>query len=116
MKDKKYSMNLNTYRNLDFRVNNLLKVMFKDYMASQLEGVVLETPVKVRIQVYKPTKRILDKGNVYGMSAKYLYDAMTEFGCWEDDNDDFVKSELLMPSIHDKGNGRIEFEFKTVEE
>lgn len=116
MKDKKYSMNLNTYRNLDFRVNNMLKVMFKEHMASQLEGVVLETPVKVRIQVYKPTKRILDKGNVYGMSAKYLYDAMTEFGCWEDDNDDFVKSELLMPSIHDKGKGRIEFEFKTVEE
>lgn len=48
--DKKYSMNLNTYRNLDFRVNNMLKVMFKDLMKDQLEGIVLKTPVKVRMQ------------------------------------------------------------------
>lgn len=115
MAPKRYSINLNTYRNLKGIVNNNVKVAFKDSIKDQVEGKVLITPVKVRVSIFKPTKRRLDKGNIYSVASKYLYDALTELGVWEDDNDDYVKDELLLPSKLDPDKlGKIVFEFKTI--
>jgi len=36
-KDKKYALNINTYRNLNFIVNNILKKQYKELMRDQLE-------------------------------------------------------------------------------
>ena len=55
----------------------------------------------------KPTKRKLDKSNVYAVTVKYIYDALTELGVWVDDNDEYIKDEKLLETIHDKDNPRI---------
>ena len=114
MKPKRYYINMNTYRNLHHRVNGMLKKMYLEAVREQLEGVVIETPCDIIYRVIKPTKRRLDKMNVISVTSKYLLDAITELGCWEDDNDDFVKKETVLPTEYEKDNGRVEILINTI--
>ena len=113
-KDKKISINLNTYRNLHFQVNNQCKKMYKELMREQLQGRIINTPVEITYQVFKPSRRSLDKMNVVSIASKYFLDAVTEYGCWDDDNDDNVKTETILPTQHDKDSPRIEITIKTI--
>ena len=96
-KDRKVHINLNTYRNLQYIVENQTKKKFKEIMRPQLEGIILDTPVEVTYQVFKGSRHKSDKMNF-----------VTEFGCWSDDNDDIIKKETILPSSFDKENPRIE--------
>lgn len=113
-KDKKVSINLNTYRNLHFLVESKCKKLFKDLMFKQLEGIEFKVPVKVTYKVYKASNRQLDKMNVISIASKYLMDAITEFGCWVDDNDDIIKKEIILPTEVDKKNPRIEVKIESI--
>jgi len=106
--DKKVALNLNIYRNLHHSINGLAKKVYTQMMSEQLEGLQIKTPVEITYQVFKPTKRILDKMNVVSIVSKYLLDAITEYGCWEDDNDNFVKTETVLPTEIDRKNPRVE--------
>ena len=108
VKDKKISLNMNTYRNLHHRINNDAKIVFKEMLGSQLEGLHIETPVEITYKVFKGSKRKLDKMNVVSVVSKFLLDAITEYGCWEDDNDDHVKTEVILPTEIDRDNPRVE--------
>ena len=83
-------------------------------MREQLEGKTIDTPVEITYQVFKPSKRSLDKMNVVSIASKYFLDAVTEYGCWEDDNDDNVKTEIILPTEIDRDNPRIEITIKTI--
>ena len=52
--------------------------------------------------------------NVVAITSKYLLDAITELGCWEDDNDDHVKTETILPTELDRANSRVEVTIKTI--
>jgi len=113
-KDKKISINLNTYRNLHFLVESKAKKLFKEIMRKQLEGIEIQTPVEVSYKVYKASNRRLDKMNVISITSKYLMDAITEFGCWEDDDDTNIKKEILLPTEVDKKNPRVVVEIRSI--
>ena len=113
-KDKRVYINLNAYRNLHFLVNNQVKKMYLQAIREQINSKVIETPVTISYKVYKPTKRRLDKMNVVAVTSKYLLDAITELECWEDDNDEFVKTETILPTEYDKGNGRVEIIIESI--
>ena len=108
VKDKKISLNMNTYRNLHHRVNNDAKKVFKEMLGDQLIGLSIETPVEITYKVYKGSRRRLDKMNVVSVVSKFLLDAITEYGCWEDDNDYHVKTEVILPTELDRDNPRVE--------
>lgn len=107
-KDKRVYININTYRNLHYLVNNQVKKAYLEAIKQQLVGVTIPTPVNISYKVFKPSKRKLDKMNVVSITSKYLLDAITELGCWIDDNDDYVKTETILPTEYDKDNGRVE--------
>jgi len=113
-KDKRVYLNMNTYRNLHYVTNNNAKKAYLEAIREQIKGLVIQTPVNITYRVLKPSKRRLDKMNVIAVVSKYLLDALTEVGFWEDDNDDFVKKETIMPTVYDKGNGRVEVIIKSV--
>lgn len=115
-KDKRIPVNLNWYRNSQHFESNAVKKQYLEVVRSQLEGVELEVPFKVKYKVYKPTRRRLDKMNVVSITSKFLLDAMSTLGVIPDDNDDFVKDELILPTVHDKGNEKVEVWFKTIKE
>jgi Holliday junction resolvase RusA-like endonuclease len=112
-KDKKVSINLNTYRNLHFLVESKCKKAFKEDVRSQIEGVEIQAPIEVTYKVYKASARRLDKMNVVSICSKYIMDALSELGCIEDDNDEVVKKEIILPTEIDRENPRIEVYIKT---
>ena len=107
-KDKRIYINMNSYRNLHYLVNNQVKKMYLEAVRDQLEGLTIQTPVEITYKVYKKTSRRLDKMNVIAITSKYLLDAITELGCWEDDNDEHVKTETILPTELDRANSRVE--------
>lgn len=113
-KDKRVSLNMNIYRNLHHVINGQAKKQYLEDVREQLEGLVIQTPVEITYKVYKPTKRILDKMNVISVVSKYLLDAITELGCWEDDNDNFVKTETILPTELDRNDPRVEIIIKEI--
>jgi|TARA_B110000908_G_C10264783_1_gene462660 Holliday junction resolvase RusA-like endonuclease len=113
-KDKRVYINMNSYRNLHFLVNNQVKKMYLEAVRSQLEGLTIQTPVEITYKVYKKTARRLDKMNVVAITSKYLLDAVTELGCWEDDNDDHVKTEIILPTELDRANSRVEVIIRSI--
>jgi len=104
---------MNAYGNTNTFTNNEVKKAYLEAIREQIEGLVIQTPVNITYRVLKPSKRRLDKMNVIAVVSKYLLDALTEVGFWEDDNDDFVKKETIMPTVYDKGNGRVEVIIKS---
>jgi len=113
-KDRRIALNLNIYRNLHHSVNGQSKKIYTELMREQLEGLIIKTPVEITYRVFKPTKRILDKMNVISVVSKFLLDAVTEYGCWEDDNDNFVKTETILPTELDRKNPRVEIIIKEI--
>lgn len=105
---RRVHLNMNSYGNVNTHVNNEAKKHVLELLSDQLEGVKLDTPVNVTYRVFKPSKRRLDKMNVVAVVSKYVLDAISHFECWDDDNDDIVKKEVILPTIHDKNKGRVE--------
>ena len=113
-KDKRVYLNMNTYRNLHHRVNNDAKITYSEALREQLEGLLIQTPVEITYKVYKASKRRLDKMNVISVVAKFLLDSITNYNCWEDDNDEFVKKETILPTELDRENPRVEIIIKEI--
>ena len=105
---KRVYLNMNAYGNTNTFTNNEVKKAYLEVVRKQIEGKIIPTPVSITYKVYKQSKRRLDKMNVVAVTSKYLLDALTELGCWEDDNDDFVKTETILPTEIDRENPRVE--------
>lgn len=121
VKDKKVSINLNIYRNQHPMEENQCKKVVKENVEKYLketgqEGIKFTSPVNTTFKLYKPTKRRMDKSNVFSIGTKYIYDALVELGVLEDDNDDYIKIETLFPTEHDKENPRIVIVLEEIEE
>ena len=101
-------LNMNRFMNLHHIMKNNAKKVFFEVMRDQLEGIKIDTPVNITYQLFSPDRRRRDKMNAIAVVSKFLLDAITHYDCWEDDNDDFVKTETILPTEYDKGNGRIE--------
>jgi Holliday junction resolvase RusA-like endonuclease len=114
VKDKRIALNMNTYRNLHHRISNDAKKAYSEALREQLEGLSIQTPVEVTYKVFKASKRRLDKMNVISVVSKFLLDSITEYGCWEDDNDHYVKTETILPTELDRENPRVEINIKEI--
>ena len=113
-KPKRVYLNMNAYGNTNTFTNNEVKKAYLEAIREQVEGKVIQTPVEITYRVLKRTKRRLDKMNVVSVVSKYLLDAITECGCWEDDNDEFVKKETILPTEIDRDNPRVEIIIKEI--
>lgn len=111
---KRISLNMNTYRNLHHRTSNDAKKEYTRVVSEQLVNLDIKTPVEITYKVYKASNRRLDKMNVVSIVSKFLLDAITEYGCWEDDNDIYVKTETILPTELDRVNPRVEVIIKEI--
>lgn len=115
MKDKKVFLNMNAYRNLHHRISNDAKKIYSQNLYKQLNGLKIKTPVEITYKVFKGSNRKLDKMNVVSVVSKFLLDAITQYECWTDDNDDYVKTETILPTELDRDNPRVEVIIKEID-
>ncbi len=113
-KDKKVSINQNVLKNLHYISYNNAKIIYSEILRGQLEGLKISTPVEIDYQVFKASKRKSDKMNFVSMGSKFFLDAVTNYNCWEDDSDEFVKTEKLIPTELDKDNPRLEITIREI--
>lgn len=52
--------------------------------------------------------------NVISVVSKFLLDSITDYKCWIDDNDDYVKTETILPTELDRINPRVEITIKEI--
>lgn len=104
LNNKKYYLNLNSYRNLQHYENYNLKKYFKEFYAEQINNLpdFKDKKLNITFQLIKNSKRITDKHNFYSVCAKYFYDALTEANKIEDDNDSIILKETLKETKYDK--------------
>lgn len=108
-KGTKAYLNLNNYRNWSFIVSNGLKKKYKSVMTPQIMNLQkVNYPVKLTYVLYPATKRLCDVANVCSVIDKFVCDAITELGIWEDDNYQFVPEVTYKFGAIDKENPRCE--------
>lgn len=101
-KDKKVMLNMNVYRNLHYIIENQCKEAFFKQIQPLLPKDRLKS-LEVSCQLYKcKTKgreiKKLDKSNVYAVLSKYFFDSLVLNGNIPDDNDQVIKTEIILPT------------------
>lgn len=106
--DKKAIINLNNYPHWHFITYNQIKKIYKEVLAEQLSNLKLEGKIKITYTLFKGSNRKSDKMNVNAVQDKFFCDALTEYGCIEDDNDDIITEQSFKPTQIDIKNPRVE--------
>ena len=88
---KKFILNLNTYRNANFRTLNTVKKNYEEYIHGLLDknkhaGMFFGKQFSISFIYYHGNARQLDPSNPVSIIEKFACDALTSFGVWEDDN------------------------------
>ena len=106
--NKKFTINLNHYRNAHYHTLNRAKKGFKDSIAGVLHNVPFLSDIKLVYRVYPPTGQSLDVANICSIADKFFSDALVEFGKISDDNFKIVRKVEYEYGSVDKQNPRIE--------
>lgn len=106
---KRFALNLNQYRNLNFHILNQIKKQYKKEMHSQIVGMrSLCWPVKISYRYF--LRQRCDVGNVHSVVEKFFLDALVELGRIPDDNVQFVIGGNYTFAGFDRKNPRCEIE------
>lgn len=109
-KDRKVSLNLNTYRNLNFFTNNQTKEVYCDTLQASLNGLKLKVPIDVSYTYFKGSNRKSDRSNVLSIVEKFFCDALVHYGCIPDDDDTNITSSHYYSGGVSKNNPYVKIE------
>lgn len=109
-KAKSHILNLNNYPNWHYRTYAVLKKRYKEAVRSQLSGYRFEGRLKITFTLHRKDRRMGDRANVLAVHEKFFCDALHEWGCIDDDNDDYIDSSHYYTGEIDKDNPRVEIE------
>lgn len=106
--NKKFSLNMNTYRNAHFFVLNNAKKALKELLHDQIAQLPKAKRAKVDYEVYSPDKRRRDGMNIISVCSKFFLDAIVEYGVLPDDSMEYLYHEEWNYGGQDPHNGRVE--------
>lgn len=109
-KDKVVHLNLNNYPHWSFFLYADLKKKYCEALRAQLEGVKIKTPCLLHFTLYRRDSRKGDRANVLAVQEKFFCDAVTHYGCWPDDTDEYILSTSYHTGAIDRINPRVEVE------
>lgn len=107
-KHKKMILNLNGFRNWSHFLSNDIKKVYTECMRDQLQGVKLNTPIGLEFKLFKSQNRLIDRANPLSIHEKFFCDALTHFGCIDDDNDEFIHWTHYTSGGVDRDDPRVE--------
>ena len=111
----RHRLNLNKYNTWYFQFKNKIKKLFKEEVKDSL-GFSFLGKVEIIYRFYAPDNRRRDLMNVVAVADKFFQDALSEYGCIEDDN---TKVVVKVTSIYmgiDRKNPRLEATIKQFKE
>lgn len=113
-KNKKVALNLNTYRNLHFQLNNKAKKMLLESLKREqlIEGLLPAPPFEFIYKIYRRDKRRSDLMNIGSIVDKFVSDALVTLGYITDDNTDVIKKVTVIDGGVDKINPHARLEVK----
>ena len=105
-KEKFFSLNINSYRNVHhFQLNNTKKI-YSDIMIPRLMNVGAHyerfNRVKIQYTIIASNKRKFDAMNVVAIVDKYFQDVLVKLGIITDDNYSIVEQIEVLPVEIDK--------------
>lgn len=106
--NRKFSLNLNQYRNAHFQILDKAKKSFKALVTPRFQHLPFLTRIHIDYVFYAPSQQLSDLGNVVAIVDKFFCDALVEGGKIEDDNRTIVVSTSSRFGGVDKGNPRVE--------
>ena len=110
MGPKKVLLNLNAYPNLYYQTYNKAKIEYKELMKDQMEGVKLNTPIMLNFKLWRKDSRKGDRANVLAVVEKFFCDALQEWGCIENDSDEYILGQTYSTGGIDRDFPRVEIE------
>jgi hypothetical protein len=85
-KNKRFSLNLNTYRNAHHHTLNKAKIEFDAIVAPLLGHIPRMDGVKLTFTLFTGTKQLADTSNICSIVEKFFCDTLVNAGRIEDDN------------------------------
>ncbi len=112
--DRKWILNLNTYRNTHYHVLNQVKILYFQVVGRCLYEDESEgrgnPPFILTYTVYPANNRKFDLANVLPIIQKFTDDALIELGIISDDNHKIIPAINYRFGKVDKENPRVELE------
>jgi len=93
-KFEKCELNLNSYRNNHFIINNKIKQAYCEALYEQLYKLRLNPPITIEYTLYRANLRKFDISNVLSVIDKYFSDALVYYKCLEDDNFNYIEKAI----------------------
>lgn len=107
-KDKRFSLNLNEYRNSHYFILNKAKVVFKERVAPLLKHVPKLERCTLEFKLYMGSKHLSDVSNICCIVEKFFNDTFVELNKIEDDNYTMIPESRYNFGGIDKSNPRVE--------
>jgi len=104
----KFSLNLNIYRNANFRILAAAKIAFAKKVTPLVRHLPKMKTIALGYCLYPGSNHLTDISNVCCIVDKFFSDVLVSAGCIEDDNYKFVKEVNFMMGHVDKTNPRVE--------
>lgn len=115
-KNKKFSLNLNEYRNAHFHTLNKAKKVFQDMVSKPVRDLPIMGKIKMTYVLFPRTKRELDVANICAIVDKFFADTMVAEGRIIDDNFKILPSVSYKFGDIDKLNPRVEVRIEPLDQ
>jgi hypothetical protein len=113
-KNKRFSLNLNTYRNAHHHTLSKAKIEFDTIVAPLLEGIPQMDGVALTFTLFTATRQRIDTSNVCAIVDKFFCDTLVSAGRIADDNHTVVLSVDYRHGGYDKERPRVEVTIEPV--
>lgn len=107
-KKKRFTLNLNNYRNASYFLLNTAKKNYKQAVLPQLKQLPHFNKIKLTYVFYPNSRRRYDISNVCSIVDKFFSDVLVESGHLDDDNYNYLPDVLYCFGSIDKDNPRVE--------
>ena len=114
LKNKRYSCNLNGYKNTHYRTTNAMKKEFKEIITDDVLDLPVMTRVKLHFVMHYENLRKFDIDNFLSIVSKFSCDALVELGRLPDDNFDHIVQVTGTVGAIDRDNPHIELRIKEI--
>jgi len=113
-KQKWFVFNLNQYRNAHYHILNKAKILYKEALQSQIEGLPNygDKQIIVHYMLFTKDKRLCDLDNVLAIHSKFFQDALVECKKISDDTYQNIVGSTFEFGEIDKENPRVEIKLR----